>query len=121
MKVAVVGAGIGGLCVAVGLQRNGADVTVFERSDRVRAGGSGLSIFGNGLRALESLGLKGQFEAITSPEAATYRSGNSGPTADGWPRSRLMQSPTYALCIAPICTTCYLPNCSLEPSDVRWR
>ena len=79
MKVAVVGAGIGGLCVAVGLQRNGADVTVLERSDRVRAGGSGLSIFGNGLRALESLGLREQFEAITSPEAATYRSGQQRP------------------------------------------
>ncbi|ETD33925.1 FAD-dependent monooxygenase [Williamsia sp. D3] len=79
MKVAVVGAGIGGLCVSVGLQRYGADVTVFERSDQVRAAGSGLSVFGNGLRALESLGLRQQFEVITSPHAATYRSGQRRP------------------------------------------
>ena len=79
MKVAVVGAGIGGLCVSIGLQRSGAAVTVFERSERVRAGGSGLSVFGNGLRALESLGLREQFEAITSPTASAYRSGQQRP------------------------------------------
>ena len=75
MKVAVVGAGIGGLCVSVGLQRSGADVTVFERANQARAGGSGLSVFGNGFRALQSLGLRDQFEAITSSNAATYRGG----------------------------------------------
>ena len=34
-RVAVVGAGLAGLTSAIYLQRNGADVTVFESSDRV--------------------------------------------------------------------------------------
>ncbi|MDN5634644.1 MAG: FAD-dependent oxidoreductase, partial [Brevibacterium sp.] len=50
MRIAIVGAGIGGLSTAVGLQRAGAQVTVFERAAEVRAGGSGLSVFANGLR-----------------------------------------------------------------------
>ncbi|TYQ07064.1 UNVERIFIED_ORG: 2-polyprenyl-6-methoxyphenol hydroxylase-like FAD-dependent oxidoreductase [Gordonia westfalica J30] len=58
MKAVVVGAGIGGLCTAAGLSSSGADVTLLERASEVRGGGSGLSLFGNGLRALESLGLR---------------------------------------------------------------
>lgn len=57
MRVAIVGGGIGGLATAVGLQRAGADVTVFERYDRPGVSGSGISLFGNGLAALAALGL----------------------------------------------------------------
>lgn len=58
LRAAVVGAGIGGLATAVGLQASGADVTVLERSsDRLTGDGSGLSLFGNGLVALDVLGL----------------------------------------------------------------
>lgn len=58
MKVVIVGAGIAGLCTAAGMSSAGAQVTVLERSPQIRGGGSGLSLFGNGLRALESLGLR---------------------------------------------------------------
>ncbi len=58
MRAVVVGAGIGGLCTAAGLSSLGADVIVLERAPEVRGGGSGLSLFGNGLRALKSLGLR---------------------------------------------------------------
>src|SRR5699024_11517644 len=47
MRIAIVGAGIGGLSAAAGLQRAGAEVTVFERASELRAGGSGLSLFAN--------------------------------------------------------------------------
>ncbi len=59
LRVAVVGAGIGGLATAVGLQASGADVTVLERvsADGPAGAGSGLSLFGNGLAALDVLGL----------------------------------------------------------------
>jgi 2-polyprenyl-6-methoxyphenol hydroxylase-like FAD-dependent oxidoreductase len=65
VRIAIVGAGIGGLAAAVGLQRAGAEVTVFERAHEVRAGGSGLSIFANGLAALDFLGLGEQLTAIS--------------------------------------------------------
>lgn len=79
MKIAIVGAGIGGLSAAVGLQRAGARVTVFERAAEVRADGSGLSVFANGLRALEALGLGSQFAAITSKQAESFTAGQRRP------------------------------------------
>ena len=41
MKVAVVGAGIGGLCLAQGLIRAGLEVTVYERDPELNSGGQG--------------------------------------------------------------------------------
>lgn len=65
MRIAVIGAGIGGLCAAAGLSKAGATVTVLERSSTLRQSGSGLSIFGNGLNALEALGLSEMFQAVS--------------------------------------------------------
>ncbi|MGO2376070.1 FAD-dependent monooxygenase [Brevibacterium aurantiacum] len=79
MRIAIVGAGIGGLSAAVGLQRAGANVTVFEKAAEVRAGGSGLSVFANGLRALEALGLGPQFAAITDKQAESFAAGQRRP------------------------------------------
>lgn len=79
MRVAVVGAGIGGLCAAVGLHRSGGEVTVFERSSQVRSGGSGLSVFGNGMRALDALGVGESFRAITSPATGSHTGGQRRP------------------------------------------
>ncbi|MDN6123990.1 MAG: FAD-dependent monooxygenase, partial [Brevibacterium sp.] len=45
----------------------------------VRAGGSGLSVFANGLRALESLGLGPQFAAITDKQAESFAAGQRRP------------------------------------------
>lgn len=79
MRIAIVGAGIGGLSAAVGLQKAGAQVTVFERAAEVRAGGSGLSVFANGLRALEALGLGPQFATITDKQAESFAAGQRRP------------------------------------------
>lgn len=79
MKIAIVGAGIGGLSAAVGLQRAGAQVTVFEKACEVRADGSGLSIFANGLKALEFLGLGPQLAAITDKQVEDLAAGQRRP------------------------------------------
>jgi 2-polyprenyl-6-methoxyphenol hydroxylase-like FAD-dependent oxidoreductase len=75
MRIAIVGAGIGGLSAAVGLQRAGAEVIVFERAPEVRAGGSGLSIFANGLAALDALGLRDEFDAVTDSSVEGFTAG----------------------------------------------
>ncbi|HIY66168.1 MAG TPA: FAD-binding protein [Candidatus Agrococcus pullicola] len=38
MRIGIIGAGIAGLCTAVGFQRAGADVVVMERGETVREG-----------------------------------------------------------------------------------
>lgn len=78
MRIAVIGAGIGGLSAAIGLRRAGACVTLFERAAELRASGSGLSIFGNGARALEALGLGSRFRAETG-STGTFVGGQRRP------------------------------------------
>jgi salicylate hydroxylase len=57
LKVAIVGGGIGGLSAANAMLRRGIDVTVWEQVDPLSQVGTGLSLFPNGRRQLERMGL----------------------------------------------------------------
>lgn len=57
MRVVVIGAGVGGLALARGLVERGVEVEVYERADRLRAGGAGLGLYSNGVAALNELGV----------------------------------------------------------------
>ncbi|MBP2703835.1 FAD-dependent monooxygenase [Microbispora sp. RL4-1S] len=57
MRIAVVGAGLGGVPAAVGLYRRGHEVTVYERGAELREAGTAVVIMPNGARALDELGL----------------------------------------------------------------
>ena len=52
----VAGGGLGGLATAAALAQRGWQVTVYERQPVLRAAGSGIYIWENGLRVLEALG-----------------------------------------------------------------
>ena len=65
MDVLAIGGGLGGLAAAHGLIDAGATVTVAERRPADRREGSGLSLFGNGLDALASVGLLEHVERLT--------------------------------------------------------
>jgi 2-polyprenyl-6-methoxyphenol hydroxylase-like FAD-dependent oxidoreductase len=56
MRVLIIGAGLGGLCLAQALRKSGVDVAVFERDDSpvARLQGYRLHIDDNGRAALES-------------------------------------------------------------------
>ncbi|MGY1601872.1 FAD-dependent monooxygenase [Geodermatophilus sp. SYSU D00815] len=79
MRVAVVGAGIGGLAVAGGLQRAGAEVTVFERAEQLRPSGSGLSLWANGFTALDALGLGDAVRAVAGDAPTGLVAGQRRP------------------------------------------
>jgi 2-polyprenyl-6-methoxyphenol hydroxylase-like FAD-dependent oxidoreductase len=79
MKVFVIGSGIAGLALASGLQRAGWEAVVLERSADPQPPRSGLSLFGNGFRALDSLGLKAAVRAICADSAPYERSGIRTP------------------------------------------
>lgn len=79
MRIGVVGAGIGGLVTAIGLQRVGAEVTVLERDRAPRSSGSGLSIFGNGWTALHAVGVGEAALAIAGDQVADLTAGQRHP------------------------------------------
>lgn len=54
--VLIIGGGIGGLAAAIGLQAVGIDVEVYEQAQELREVGAGLTVWQNGLAALECLG-----------------------------------------------------------------
>ncbi|TDC72926.1 FAD-dependent monooxygenase, partial [Micromonospora sp. KC606] len=62
----VVGAGLGGLAAAGALARSGWQVTLLERSDRVRAEPTAVVLWPNGVRALHALGLGAGLDAIAT-------------------------------------------------------
>lgn len=80
LHVVVVGAGIGGLAAAAGLQHVGAQVTVLEQAARLLPVGAGLSLFGNGFTALDSLGLGDAVRAIAGSQARGLRGGQRTPS-----------------------------------------
>jgi 2-polyprenyl-6-methoxyphenol hydroxylase-like FAD-dependent oxidoreductase len=72
MRVVVIGGGPVGLAVAHGLISAGAEVVVLEGGPRSRHQGSGLSLFGNGIAALDALGLGAALSRLTAGVSPTF-------------------------------------------------
>ncbi len=89
-RLAIVGAGIGGLSAALALARAGSDVTVFEQTASVAAFGAGVQLSPNATAVLARLGL---LDAVrrraVAPHEVLIRRGRDGialahiPLADG--------------------------------------
>lgn len=67
LRVAVVGAGIGGLTAAIALRANGIDATVYEQAHELKALGAGVAIATNGSRILTRLGMGSALAEIAGP------------------------------------------------------
>jgi FAD-dependent urate hydroxylase len=57
LKVIIIGAGIGGLTAGIALRRAGYEVEVYDRAKELRPAGAGISLWSNGVKVLNSLGL----------------------------------------------------------------
>ena len=66
VRVAIIGAGIGGLAAAVALRRIGVEALVIERAAAIREVGAGLSLWSNAVNALRALGLEAAVMASAS-------------------------------------------------------
>lgn len=64
LDVLVVGAGMGGLSTAIALQRDGHRVRVIDRVPTMRPVGAGISLWSNGVKVLNLLGLGPEVAAI---------------------------------------------------------
>jgi salicylate hydroxylase len=58
LRVAIIGAGIGGLAAACALRQRGFDVALYERATRLEEAGAGLQIGPNSVKVFRALGLE---------------------------------------------------------------
>ncbi len=80
-RIAIVGAGIGGLVAALALIQRGFAVDVYEQAPELRELGAGLQLSANGTRILIALGLGEAVENIScAPEGKEVRLFNTGQT-----------------------------------------
>ena len=74
MRVAVAGAGVGGLTLALAVASRGGEAVVCERAPRLRAAGAGVQLGPNAVKALDGLGLGEALRAVAfAPESAEVR------------------------------------------------
>lgn len=64
MKIAIIGAGIGGLSAGIGLKKQGHDVTVYERVKEILPVGAAISVWSNGVKCLNYLGMGEQIKRL---------------------------------------------------------
>uniref|UniRef100_A0A0E0LKV0 FAD-binding domain-containing protein n=1 Tax=Oryza punctata TaxID=4537 RepID=A0A0E0LKV0_ORYPU len=63
MEIVIVGAGVAGLATAASLRRLGVGATVLEQGASLRAGGTSLTLFKNGWRVLDAIGVADELRA----------------------------------------------------------
>ena len=74
LRVAVVGAGIGGLTAAAAMQRRGLDVTVYEQAPALGEIGAGVQLGPNAMKAMRALGIERDIVAVAvEPGSHTLR------------------------------------------------
>lgn len=102
LRIAVIGAGIGGLTAAMALRRAGMQVAVYEQAPVLREVGAGMHLAPNGTRLLHRFGLAGQLrEVAVRPETLQVRLWNSGTVVARQPMGAAWESqfgaPHYTL------------------------
>jgi salicylate hydroxylase len=79
MKIAIVGAGIGGLTTALAMTQAGLAVSVYERASQLADQGAGITLAPNATRVLYHLGLGPHLEATSvTPPMTEYRHYRTG-------------------------------------------
>ncbi|MGB3491247.1 MAG: FAD-dependent urate hydroxylase HpxO [Elainellaceae cyanobacterium] len=57
LKAIIIGAGIGGLTTAIAMQQAGYEVEIYDKTSKLRPAGAGISLWSNGVKVINSLGL----------------------------------------------------------------
>jgi len=78
-RIAIVGAGIGGLTLAIALRRHGLDAEIYEQTAELREVGAAVALSANATRFFEQFGLGARLATHASEVSALiYRDGRTG-------------------------------------------
>ncbi|ABM16049.1 MULTISPECIES: FAD-dependent urate hydroxylase HpxO [Mycolicibacterium] len=81
MKVVIVGAGMGGMSAAIALRQIGIDTVVYERVTENKPVGAAISVWSNGVKCLNYLGLQEETAELGGKvETMSYVDGHTGDT-----------------------------------------
>ncbi|MCO4883500.1 NAD(P)-binding protein, partial [Paraburkholderia caribensis] len=64
LTIAIIGAGIGGLTLALALREHGIDAQLYEQTDELREVGAAVALSANATRFYERMGLRTAFDAV---------------------------------------------------------
>ncbi|MGF6964345.1 salicylate hydroxylase [Paraburkholderia sp. WC7.3g] len=79
LSIAIVGAGIGGLTLALALREHGIDAQLYEQTDELREVGAAVALSANATRFYERMGLRSAFANVCAEvPGLIYRDGRSG-------------------------------------------
>ena len=100
LRVAIIGAGIGGLALGLALREHGVAAEVFEQAPALAELGAAVGVGGNATRLLRRMGLLEELEAVaTVPTELVYRRWRTGeriaahPVRDGDTYSKRVGAP----------------------------
>lgn len=81
MKAVIIGAGMGGMSAALALRQIGIDTRVYERVTENKPVGAAISVWSNGVKCLNYLGLESQTAELGGiVETMSYLEGHTGQT-----------------------------------------
>jgi salicylate hydroxylase len=94
-EIAIIGAGIGGLTLALALHQRGFTPRIYERAPALGEVGAGLTLWPNATKALASIGLYDEVERIgEEPIRQMIRNGETGEVLRQFERKSMMRD-TY--------------------------
>ncbi|QLK59592.1 FAD-dependent urate hydroxylase HpxO [Enterobacteriaceae bacterium Kacie_13] len=93
MKAIVIGGGIGGTCAAIALKRFGIETAVYEAVKEIKPVGAAISIWPNGVKCLNYLGMKDALRALGGQmRFMAYKEYQQGQTMTRFSMDPLIQS-----------------------------
>src|SRR5262245_1523481 len=99
LRIAIVGAGIGGLATAAALRRFGMDVQVYEQATRFARIGAGIQMMPNSMKVLRKIGIETRLRATSfAPRSHLNRVWNTGEVTRELPMPESLYGAPY-LCL----------------------
>ncbi|TYL47606.1 FAD-dependent urate hydroxylase HpxO [Marinomonas sp. IMCC 4694] len=93
MKAVIIGAGIGGMSAAAALKQQGIECDIFEAVKEIKPVGAALSIWSNGVKCMNHLGMGDIMDALGGPmHNMAYHDGMSGSVMTQFSLAPLVKS-----------------------------